>query len=569
MLLWPLAMLFLTMPEVTVSDDAVCRPPPREFLNDTNVYVCPPAVSGEVERDILGPTYTKFQGDVRYGTNDHTGYHVSHGYVSFDLAGFPNSARCISARLLYYQYLHSGFWGNPNSIPSTTVVLTPDVNAAAQQLFDDISNGPVVDPTMTTPDGWVVRPFNSAGFAAVDSCILADDSIDIGIKSDWWGAAYGVGPYHPLRAYLEIQYSTTASYCDVVAFDAASSSFPLMVGDSTVVGGRLTNTGNQTVYSLPLIASCTGTSSDTFVIDSLAPDDTIDVCTALPPFAAPGTASLVLCSDVQGDWCRHNDTSVSTTYIFPQGTKSAECFELGMTPSFPPRDWVVYNGVDTATWYRAGPGDRYAHSGEYYATCRGSEDWLITYGLLPEIGVADTIGFFLAIPSGGGAQAWALASQDPYDPIGLLLDTVLPASGWQEVHIGLDQYDGRSVYVGFRTFGTGRASLDDVWFTSERLASVKEPVGVQTIGPRLAVRQNPVTGDQVIIRYQIPNSEPLQVEVTDALGRTIARQRLPITPPCGEVRFATDGWPAGAYFFRLKAGTSSATAKCVMQRGQQ
>jgi len=572
MLLWPLAMLLLAMPEVTVSGDAACRPPPREFRPDTNVYVCPPVASGLVGRDIRGPTYTKSQGNVCYGVVDPRYYSI-HGYASFDLSGFPDSADCVSARLLYYQYTHSGFAGD-TSPPNTSVVLIPDVGASAQQLFGDVSNGSVVDPRRATPDGWLVRSFNSAGLAAVDSCVRANDAIDLGISGGTCahGAAYGVGPYHPLRAHLEVRYSTTESYHDIVALDAAFDSFPLVVGDSIVVTGHFTNTGNRTAFAVPVYASCTGTTGASSIVDSLAPDETVRVRVALPPAAEPGIASLVLCSDVQGDWCRHNDTAIKSTYVFPHGTRSAEDFEPEHSPSFPPAGWVVSNGGDTNTWYRAGPGDRHAHAGEYYACCSGTEDWLITYGLMPTTGRADTVGVFVSSKPGRWCypQVWALGSQDPHDPIDLLLDTVVEEAGWHELRMSLDRFDGRTVHIGFRALHTSDPwCLDDVWFTSERIPSVEEPPGSQVSGPRLALGQNPVTGDKVVIRYQLPNSGPLLVEAIDALGRIVARKRLPTAASSGEVNLTTDRWSGGAYFFRVRVGASSATAKCVVQRGRR
>jgi hypothetical protein len=563
MLLWPLAMLFLTMPEVTVSDDAVCRPPPREFLSDTNVYVCPPAISGRVVwTDVLGG-YTKYPGAIGYGVYD-SRHFSAHGYASFDLGDMPDSIDVLSVRLWYYQYDHGrSFEGD--TTPWTDLTLIPDANAPAQQVFRDISNGVVIDTLLWTPNGWAVRPLNSIGVAAVDSCRVRGESLNLGVRGGWCcpGAAYGAGPYHPLRAHLGIQYSTTSSYCDVVALDVTFDSFPLVVGDPIHVTGHVVNTGNQTALAVPVCVSCTGTAGDTFMVDSLAPDETTCIRLSLPPVAQPGIASLVLCSDVQGDWCRHNDTAIKSAYVFPDGTRSAVDFEPEHSPAFPPLGWFVSNGGDTNTWYRAGPGDRYAHTDGYYATSVGNDDWLITYGLAPRAGVADTMGFFMS--ASGGLQVWALASQDPYNTIGLLLDTIF-AAGWLEVRVGLDQYDGRSVYLGFRTYAHGRACLDDIWFTSERVPAVEGPTSGQTPALKLGLGQNPVTGNRVVILYQTPNPGPLLVEVADALGRTVARQRLPIALGSGQVYLATHNWPAGMYFFRVKAGAASASLKCVVHR---
>ncbi len=554
------------MPEAAASDDAACRPNSGDFLNDTNACVSPPAMSGCVMRD-NGMNCTKYPGAISYGVYDSRAYMTANGYVSFDLAGFPDSAAVIAARLWYYQYEHGALL-DPNP-PYTSVVLIPDVNAPAEQLLYDIFEGIVVDPIEYTDDGWVVRSFNSVGLAAVDSCVLTDGSIDIGICGGGCahGAAYGAGPYHPLRAYLEMQYATDASYCDVVAVAAYFEALPLAVGDSVVVVGRFTNTGNKTAYNVPVIASCTGTTSDTVIIDSLASDDTTDVRTALPPATAPGTASLVVCSYAQGDWCCNNDTAVATTYMYR--TKQAEGFE---SPPFPPVGWTVHNGGDTSTWQRAGPTDRYAHTGQYYARCARTdrtEDWLITYGLKPDSSSPDTVYAFFSTPSSWCyPQVWALGSQNQNDVRALLLDTVITTQGWYEKHIGLDQFDGQTVYVGFRTYAGagGPLCLDDICFASARTPAVEEPRPAQTSNLRLWFSQNPTTGGRVVVLYQIPKPGPLLFEIADALGRTVAQQRLPAAPGTGRVCFSASSWPTGTYFCRVKAGAASASARCVVNR---
>jgi hypothetical protein len=545
------------------------RSPISSLLEDTNAYVCPPSASGRVMYDGHTGSCTKYPGAISYGVID-SRYFSAHGYVSFGLAEFPDSAVLVSVRLWCYQYEHDSYGGG---LPSTSVVLIPDVNAPAQQLFQDISNGTVVDTRSYTGDGWVVRSFNSAGLATADSCIRGDDAIDIGINGGGcaYGAAYGAGPFDPRRAYLEVQYTTTAQYSDVVAIEVLFGSNPYTVGDSIVAVSRFRNSGNRAALGFPILTSLNGV-VDTVDIDSLAPNETLNIRAAFAPMTAPGSIKVTACSRIPSDWCPHNDTAVATTYVFPYGTRSAECFELDFTPSFPPSGWLVYNGGDTSTWHRGGPADRYAHSGDFYATCARSdrtEDWLITYGLAPSSGTADTVGVFISAPySWCFPQVWALGSQNPNDIIGLLLDTVIQTQGWCEKHIGLDQLDGQTVFVGFRNCATagGPLCLDDAWFTSERVPAVEEPTTGLTPVLKLTLGQNPVTGDRVVIRYRTPTPGPLLVEVADALGRTVARQRLPIAPGSGEVGLATGNWPTGAYFFRVRVGAASAATKCIVQR---
>jgi hypothetical protein len=564
--LWSLVLLLVVLS--AMSDGHEFRSSIPTPLEDTNAYVCPPSASGRVMYDGHTGSYTKYPGAISYGVID-SRYFSAHGYVSFALAGFPDSAVMISVRLWYYQYEHDSYGGG---LPSTSVVLIPDVNAPAQQLFQDISNGTVVDTRAYTGEGWVVRSFNSAGLAAVDSCIRVGDAIDIGINGGGcaYGAAYGAGPFDPRRAYLEVRYTTAAQYSDVVAIDALFGSNPYAVGDSVVAVSRFLNTGNRAALGFLILTSLSGV-VDTVDVDSLAPNETLRVRAVFPPRTAPGSIKVTACSRVTSDWCPHNDTAVATTYVFPQGTRSAECFELDYTPSFPPSGWLVYNGGDTSTWHRGGPADRYAHSGDFYATCARSdrtEDWLITYGLSPNSSTADTVGVFFSTPySWCYPQVWALGSQNTNDILGLLLDTVIQTQGWCEKHIGLDQLDGRTVFVGFRNCATagGPLCLDDVWFTSERASAIEEPASARTPALKISLGQNPITGDRVVVRYHTPNPLPLTVEVADVLGRTVARQRLPATSGRGQFDLAARNWPAGAYFVRVTSGAASASVKCIVR----
>jgi hypothetical protein len=571
--LWPLAVLLLTVPEVSAQGDAARRPPPREYFPDTNVYVCPPSVTGRVECT-HGPLegYGKIPGDIAYGTGD-VRYRASHGYASFDLGEMPDSIEVSRVELRYYQYYSYKQFVGGGLIPQTTLRLVNDVNSSAYTLYVDCGSGPVIDPEQLTYNGWVARPFKGSGLEAFDSCRVRGESINLGLGGGYCapGGAFGVGPYHPTRAYLEIQYSTNASYCDIAALDAGFDSFPLVVGDSIVVVGRFTNTGNSTAYAVPVCASCTGTTGDTIIVDSLAPDDTTSVRIALPPAAEPGIASLVLSTDVQGDWCRHNDTAIKSTYVFPHGTRSAEDFEPEHSPAFPPPGWFVSNGGDTNTWYHGGPGDRNAHSGDYYAACGGygqTDDWLVTYGLSPDSSTADTVGFFLSAVTSSSwckAEVWAIGSQDPGDTLDMLLADTLRAGGWREYRVGLDQFDGQVVYIGLRSAVTTGVPLqvDDVWFTSGRVPGVNEQTSLGApLG--LTLFPNPAPRGPVRLSYPHVGSEPVEVEMCDILGRVVSSQRVSISAAGGAGEMDCWNLAAGVYFVSLRSGAIAARSKLVV-----
>ena len=558
-LLWPLTVLLLAMPKAGVSDGAALRLHPREFLNDTNSYVCPPAVSGRVRRR-YDDSYTKHPGAISYGTYD-VRIFSSHGYASFDLAALPDSIEVLSARMCYYQYKHGSFGIYP---PLTDLTVIPDVNAPAKRLFNDIGNGLVVDTLQYTPDGWVVRPFDSIGLAAVDSCRMRGQSINLGVRGGKCidADAYGAGPYHPLRAYLEVQYSTNMSYSDVVAVWAGPGSFPLTADDSVVVAGRFTNTGNLSAYDIPTYLYCNGPVGDKTVIPALAPGETTSVRVALPPAGEPRIESLMVCSDAQGDWCRHNDTALGSTFVFPHGTRSAEAFEPEYCPLFPPPGWVVKG---SGVWQRTGPVYLSAHSGEHHVAGSGYNSRLITYGLSPNSSTADTVGLFFSTPdSWCEAQVWALGSQDPSDTLDRLLNTTIQTGSWHEFHIGLNQFDGQTVYIGFRSsvFTGSPLLLDDVWFTSERAPGVEEQASLQM--PSLLIAPSPARRGRVQLSYQLTEPGSVDVTVSDILGRIVYNERVTANAGGGAAQLDCRHLAAGVYFVSLRSTTITARRKFVI-----
>jgi hypothetical protein len=355
-----------------------------------------------------------------------------------------------------------------------------------------------------------------------------------------------------------------------VAIDAAVEIFPVGADDSIPVVAHFTNTGNTTARDLLICASRNGSIGDSARLDSITPGETARVRRVLPPAGQPTNVKLNIWARVPTDWCTHNDTAVTSTYVYPRGTRSVEGFEPDRTPTFPPEGWLVYNGGDTNTWYRAGPGDRRAHSGNYYAMCARTDrddDWLITYGLTPDPGAADTVGLFFST-SGGSSypQVWALGSQDPNDVLELLLDTMIPPEIWLVKRVGLDQFDGRTVYVGFKSsvYQAGLTRLDDIWFTSSRASAITEPTCASARSPGLGLGQNPITGGQLRILYQLASPQPVRISILDVAGRLLGERRVQCPQTDGQVVVDVRGWPRGVYYVVVRAGTSNASRKCVI-----
>jgi hypothetical protein len=68
------------------------------------------------------------------------------------------------------------------------------------------------------------------------------------------------------------------------------------------------------------------------------------------------------------------------------------------------------------------------------------------------------------------------------------------------------------------------------------------------------------------IRFLLPMSEPVNLEVYDVQGRRVASLLDHELRPAGEqeVPVRTEGWSAGRYFYRLEAGGRSETRKMLV-----
>jgi len=202
------------------------------------------------------------------------------------------------------------------------------------------------------------------------------------------------------------------------------------------------------------------------------------------------------------------------------------------------------------------------------ASCGSTGDWLVTYGLSPDSSSADTVGFFLSAATAGSwckAQVWALTSQNPSDTLDVLLEDTLRARAWREYRIGLDQFDGQVVYIGLRNpVPTGvPLQVDDVWFTSERVpGGVEEQASPQM--PSLLIVPNPARRGRVQLSYQLTEPGPVDVAVSDILGRIVYGERVTANAASGATQLDCRHLAAGVYFVSLRSIAITARSKLII-----
>ncbi|MBN2464086.1 T9SS type A sorting domain-containing protein [candidate division WOR-3 bacterium] len=395
--------------------------------------------------------YNKHYGDIRYGGMWAPHYRYDYyGFLKFSLDSLPDSCTIVQAELEYYQYDSYG--------PQVDVGLIRDpVPLYPSDLLAEIRDAPAIIHGRASSDGWMMLPFDTPSFPLLDSCLRSGwGSFGLRSVGNHWGFAYGYDSDSP--PFLRVEYAMPNG-SDIHALHAEFGTYPLVAQGSDTALLTLTNNGFGASGLFWTYATAPGLGVESTLVGNISVGETMSLALRLPsPSRADTLVTYRLYDELRGD-----DRTQLTCWAFPANTCSAEGFE---DPTFPPTGWVTRG---SGLWQRSGPLPVGAHSGEYVATDSGHNCWLITNGIVPEPGVADTFGIFFSVPdSWCEAQVWALGSQDPVDTLTRLFADTIREGSWCEVRIGLDQFDGHAVYLGFRSAAGTAAVLcmDDIWFTS-------------------------------------------------------------------------------------------------------
>jgi hypothetical protein len=587
MLLWPLALLFLTTPGVAGrSDSPAVRPdnptvrvcPPaaslgtasRHFASvDTFHYTEPPKTSGSVT------TSSRRYGDLRYGYFDwrQGGTYHAHGFAGFDVGEIPDSAVLLAVRFCHYQYAVNG-----TQSVHTTVVAVPHFPAQDDSLHWLIEYGMPISGTASSTNGWNRRDLTADATAIVDSCRRTKERVCLGLREEYdWGegTSFGMGGWSPERVFLELDYTTASDFSDIVAVSLAPTSPFYRAGDPQGIAGFFRNAGNQVAHNIPVRFYRDGVAYDSAVIAGLAPGESSLMTAVLPPVSSSGAVKLGMCSMLANDWCRHNDTADFTAYVFPAAATLGEYFEGGDSIPFPPEGWATFHVQGPSSRWSLQPWiDRRAHTGRYHAFCSGasglpSDDWLISPGLIPRPGRADTVGFFYASNpiEADSLHVWALGGQDPADTLEELC-LMQAQTAWQEKRLSLDSFDGQTVHVGFRknshSWGGRGVSADDIWFTSDLLPGVQEQASLQL--PTLLITPNPASR-LATLSFNLARAGPVQVAAFDATGRRcVVLHSGQLTAGAHVLPIDTRRLANGVYFLRLEVGAATHSTRLVVSR---
>ncbi|MCX8051088.1 MAG: S8 family serine peptidase [Chlorobi bacterium] len=123
-----------------------------------------------------------------------------------------------------------------------------------------------------------------------------------------------------------------------------------------------------------------------------------------------------------------------------------------------------------------------------------------------------------------------------------------------------------SIFAG-RSLADLRSAAERARQTAQQLLGVT-PTEPRTTSLSVRVTPNPATGDNLTIEYTLPDSGTMSLEITDALGRTVATVLASgVHPPHGRLDVQLDGrWSQGTYFAVVRGARQSVAAPFVIVR---
>jgi hypothetical protein len=212
-----------------------------------------------------------------------------------------------------------------------------------------------------------------------------------------------------------------------------------------------------------------------------------------------------------------------------------------------------------------------------------NDDWLMSDPICPEREVPDSLGYFCRTYQDGSAlymQTWAMRGQNMGDTMLRLASEWVSGAAYRRQSVSLDQFDGDTIYIGFRFQSTGNSRglcLDDIWFsgfvapdtsdtsdTTDTTVTPKPRDAVQrTLAklPDFAFAPNPSGSRTLTVRSALAVGNRRVLTMRDVVGRAV---RAFILDPTGIARLDLRGLAPGVYMATLEAGTQSLTRKLII-----
>lgn len=451
--------------------------------------------------------YTKYPGTMTYGAGGDRPYRA---YAKLDIEAMSESLDISYAAFHYYQ---------PNSASgcSTRLMLleADPVTTGAARLWDLYLNG--IAETMDN---------SSAGWHRAELLANGIQHLEWSIPQGWYavgilttsglGHADGLGGTNP--PFLEVGYART---CDIGGVDCELTEHRLQPSDEIRCRVDFTNRGRYPSPVLKVHAELDGNVIDSLLLPGAAPGDTFTADFTLPAHPA-GRALLRFWVGDSLDANPADDTIGYLAWVFPDTALLTEDFEDDLLPP----DWRSINADGGSSSWNVET--RPAHSDSRVAWCGReihgrNDDWLVTAPFTPGPHATDSLGFFASVPGlyREVLDVWVMSGPTLADTLGLLASYELESPEFEPLTACLDDYDGRTIRLGFRlgTYSGDGLAIDDICVATDPVPGVASPQA-----PRVAVSRvwpNPVRRNGRV-RLEWPRaSAPGQLVLRDVSGRVV------------------------------------------------
>jgi len=447
---------------------------------------CQPTSTGWIEyfNDYHGHEYySRYTPELHYRSGNYCGA----AYAKFDLTPIPDSSIIVSAQLRCYQY-------EVVSTPLRTRCMYPrdlDPDTASDAAaYQAVEYGIVLAEIQCDSVGWASYDLYS-GWLYYLRGLLDRNWAAFGVfPVTGEGSAFGVDG-DSRHVVLRVVY-VGPNEPEIQAVRAELPTYPEIPGTSDTALLVLTNKGLHASNQAWAYASSPKNTRESTLVGTIQVGETASVALPLPFSEYADTfVTYRLWSVCPNDPWPGNDTTPLRCWAFPASTYAAEGFDK---TGFPPPGWVyVNNDHGSERWQRRVDGD-VSHSGTGFAMCvheenvKPNDDWLISGPILPRQDDPDSVGFFYRIYKANRVlklQVWAMHGQNVADTM-LALARLSPSdTTYRRCVASLSEFDGDTIYVGFRLVGAGDTNgvcLDDIWFTGARLPGP----GVDIMGASLA-----------------------------------------------------------------------------------
>jgi carboxypeptidase T len=137
---------------------------------------------------------------------------------------------------------------------------------------------------------------------------------------------------------------------------------------------------------------------------------------------------------------------------------------------------------------------------------------------------------------------------------------------WVNEEVVLTGYANKQILLRFDLESDASGSADGYYFDDISVSTIDmSGLGIESPNKPAVFLSNPSpnpTSGNVVITYHLPSSTAAEFELIDSRGITVSR--IPLEDAIGNIRFTTESYPSGIYFYRVKGSFGTSEVKKLM-----